>query len=246
MQKQIETIQNAFQQAYTRNNLILNLLNTIIANYDGSEVMHENIIKNSDINIYPHDESTDICEYLNNYKILKVKSTNFSIKEVQEIKTIDENNYFFNILKLKDGRIAAINSSGLRLYDPKNDYKQVHEIKLNEEKGLCQLDNGLIVTSSSSNIQLYSIDKDTLTCVFEIKAAHDGGLTKIISLPDNKFASSGYGGEVRVWEGTEPYTDIPLCSLALDNGQKGHSLIYMKEKNVIVFGIELHPHCVEL
>ena len=78
-QKQIETIQNAFQQAYTRNNLILNLLNTIIANYDGSEVMHENIIKNSDINIHPHNESTDICEYLNNYKILKVKSTNFSI-----------------------------------------------------------------------------------------------------------------------------------------------------------------------
>ena len=237
LQKQIESIQKAYQEAYTSNNLILNLLNSIIANYDGSEVMHENIIKNSDIKIYSYDESSDICDFFKNYKILNVKPTNFTINEVQEVKKIDDNHIFFNLLLLKDGRLAALNSSGLRLYDLKNDYKVVHEIRLDDVKGLCQLDNGLVATSTKSNIHFYSIEKDTSTLVFEIKAAHDGGITRIISLPKNKIASSGYGGEVRVWEVSEPYTDIPLCSLAVDNGQNGSSVIYMKEKNVIVFGL---------
>ena len=44
LRKEIENVQKAYEDSYNINSDILNLLNTIIVNYDGSEVMHENII----------------------------------------------------------------------------------------------------------------------------------------------------------------------------------------------------------
>ena len=68
LEKDIENVEKEYQAAYTRNSEILALLSTLIANYDGSEIMHDNIIKNSNIDIYDCPDEKDCYQYL----ILKV------------------------------------------------------------------------------------------------------------------------------------------------------------------------------
>ena len=187
LRKEIENVQKAYEDSYNINSDILNLLNTIIVNYDGSEVMHENIIKNGDINIVEAEDKKYGYEYFQNYRVIKTKE--ITIKEFQKINTINVDITVTDLVLLKDGRIAACCQGKIKVFDPKNNYNLDIEAKVEwcTSDGLCQVDSGLIVTSGKGNIHLFSLTKDSAKSEFVIEEA-SCDINKILSLPNNQFA----------------------------------------------------------
>ena len=153
LRAEIEKVQKAYEDSYNINSDILNLLNTIIANYDGSEVMHENIIKNSDFNIVNAEDERYGYDYFTNYRVIKTKE--IKMKEIQKVHKMNIDSMITNIILLKDGRLAACCHGQLKVYDLKNNYHlDIDErIEWADSEGLCQVDSGLVVTSGKGNIK---------------------------------------------------------------------------------------------
>ena len=241
LEKDIENVEKEYQAAYTRNSEILALLSTLIANYDGSEIMHDNIIKNSNIDIYDCPDEKDCYQYLINYHVIKTKDSN--IKEIKPLNTINVNNYATSIVLLQDGRIAGCAYGDIYVFDPKNNYNLDMKVKVEyaETKGLCQLENGLVVSSGRGDIKLFALQKDKAECVFTIEETHvpglDGKINKILALPGNKFASCSDDNTVKIWSGEQPYTDIAIAVLDSEEHSHAESAVYMKEHNYIVVGM---------
>ena len=237
LRKEIENVQKAYEDSYNINSDILNLLNTIIVNYDGSEVMHENIIKNGDINIVEAEDKKYGYEYFQNYRVIKTKE--ITIKEFQKINTINVDITVTDLVLLKDGRIAACCQGKIKVFDPKNNYNLDIEAKVEwcTSDGLCQVDSGLIVTSGKGNIHLFSLTKDSAKSEFVIEEA-SCDINKILSLPNNQFASCSKDSTVKIWSADQPFTDIPIAVLDPETDNRANSVIYIKESNKIVVGMD--------
>ena len=240
LRAEIEKVQKAFEDSYNINSDILNLLNTIIANYDGSEVMHENIIKNSDFNIVNAEDERYGYDYFTNYRVIKTKE--IKMKEIQKVHKMNIDSMITNIILLKDGRLAACCHGQLKVYDLKNNYHlDIDErIEWADSEGLCQVDSGLVVTSGKGNIKLFSLEKDSAKCEFSIQEAHnyDKTIYKIISLPNNQFASCSMDSTVKIWSADQPFTDIPIAVLDPEIETSANSVIYIKESNKIVVAMD--------
>ena len=239
LEKEIENIEKEYQAAYSRNSEILALLSTLIANYDGSEIMHDNIIKNSNIEIYDCPDEKDCYQYLINYHVIKTKDSN--IKEIKPLKEVKLELEATSIILLQDGRVAGCAHGDIYVFDPKNNYNldMKFRVQYAETKGLCQLENGLVVSSGRGHIKLFALQKDKAECVFTIEEAHssglDGTINSIIALPGNKFASCSDDKTVKIWSGEQPYTDIAIE--VLDSDCYARAVVYMKEHNYILVGM---------
>ena len=90
---------------------------------------------------------------------------------------------------------------------------------------MCQLDDGTIVSCSW--------DKSIMIGDYTIKSAHESWILKVITLPNNRIASSSFDYSIKIWKSNPPYSDIPIKVL------RGHSrdvtsLLYMKERDVMI------------
>ena len=239
LNSEIEKVQKAYEDSYNLNSDILNLLNTIIANYDGSEVMHENIIKNSDINIVDAESTKHGYEYFLNYRVIKRKE--IKIEEFQKINKINVKSNVTDLVLLKDGRLAACCEGKIKVFDPKNNYHLDIDAEVNNRasEGLCQVDSGLVVSSAKRNIYLFSLTKDSAKCEYVIEEANDyyKFIRKLLPLPNNQFASCCYMSTiVTIWSADQPFTDIPIALLDPEMSGWANSMIYIKESNKIVIG----------
>lgn len=130
-----------------------------------------------------------------------------NILEHQTIEEAKELNYHKarvnHIMILQDGRFASCSSDeSIKIY---NQYSFECELSFIGHIGSCtyidQLDNGKLLSSSGDGIiKIWSINQNSFNCIQTIFDAHFDWINKIISLPDNRFASSSYDMTVKIWK----------------------------------------------
>ena len=220
-------LESSYEESYKRNKDLLTCLQILIDNYDGTNTMKKNILDN-DINIYQCKDSDNIDKVIQYYKEYNIIEKKINIEEE---KTITEHTGCVNsLLRLKNGKVASCSDDKtIRIYDPSNDY---HCDRVNERysfcgiNSICQLDDDTIVSCSS--------DKSIMIGDYTIKDAHEGCISKVISLPNNRIASCG-DNTIKIWKSNPPYSSTPLKALV------GHlhyvdSLLYIKERDIMISG----------
>lgn len=284
LMRQINTIEAAYENCYTKNNLILTLLQTLIKNYNGSLII-EDTINNSNISIYKCKDSkslTEVIQYFNNYNIInpsddkrindKLKKKNIdkldsyinelenlktkgnttknektetiqppikseikpikaiNINTFQNIKTITlHTNTVESLLLLKDNKIASCSvDNTLKIYDPLKEYEKDRSYEYNASVlSICQLEDGTLVAALQS--------KAIIIGDLFILNAHDNKISKVITLPNNRIASSSYDKTIKIWASDLVYSTSPIAIL------EGHkyiieAIIYIKEKDLLISG----------
>ena len=220
----INETESSYEESYKRNMNILTFFKILIDNYDGSVEMKNTIMKKK-IYIYQVEEKRyvkDLIKYFNTYNIIEKIN-------IEEVKTIPDLRGS-SLLQLKDKRIASCSyDKTVRIYDPSNDYHCDQELKRHSKHiiSICQLEDGTIVSCSK--------DKSIIIGDYTIKKAHDDSIYKVITLPNNRIASSSKDTTIKIWKSAPPYSDTPIKVL------KGHdesvmSLLYIMEKDMMISG----------
>ena len=172
LRKKIEQVEKAYEDSYNRNCDMLNLLSTIICNYDGkSTTMYDNIIKNSTLIFSQCEDKSQSIQYFNDYSI--IKNEPIKGKEIKQIKVI--NKFCDHCFYMNDGRLCTFSRGGrVVVHDPNNDYKIDLEffVKWGSGNAICQLDDGKIVASGKKDIQIFKLGKDKEEEIFQIETAH--------------------------------------------------------------------------
>ena len=108
-----------------------------------------------------------------------------------------------------------------------NDYKctQVIERHTKGITSICEVDDGTIVSCSW--------DQSIMLGDYTINNAHDDWIYKVITLPNNRIASSSEDKTIKIWKSNIPYSDTPIKVL------EGHdtgviSIVYIKEKDIVI------------
>ena len=174
-----------------------------------------------------------ICDPIQNkYKISKRKSKlekNFNIS-IDHIKLIEDAPFqICSIILLQDERIAVQGRTKIKIYNPYDDYKCVDIITDVAMIGMCQLDNGHIVTAHEDNcLKIKSIDgllNDT------IPNAHINKINHLEALSNNRIAISSSNAIIKIW--VEKY-ETPFISYSLSLDSKVNSFCYIRNKNIII------------
>ena len=164
---QIEQVKNECINATNRNKDILNLINKLVSNYDGNEIMHENIIKNTNFDLAQNFDCKKAMEYFSSYSLLKGEK--FDLSEFKHSTTIPLT-IGDRFLMLKDGRLATANCNGeLNVTEPDNNFKEDFISCAGCQNGMCQLDNSKLVLLEEGKIKIFSVFKDTIQREFKIK-----------------------------------------------------------------------------
>ena len=144
---------------------------------------------------------------------------------LKSIQTIDINTPVYSLYVLNDKRIATCSEDGsVRILNPSKHYhidETFNRHDIFPTTGLCQLDDGTIVTTACPIIQIGS---------HENLSAHGGDISKIIILPNDRIASSSNDATIKIWKSNPPYSDTPIKVL------EGHtrivnSIVYIKERD---------------
>ena len=181
-------LKKLYDECLNKNITLLKILTIFVDNYDGSEVMKNNIYDNSNFFFY---EITSIgwklSEYYKQYIVIIPKEQwllNYKI-----IYSFPESFGTSNsLLLLQDKRIAVSGTSDvITIYDPAKNYqfeqKQMYKTSRDDQiYSLCQLKNGRLVCSSGNG---------SITIgAHVIKSAHIEKVNKVIILSNNRIASS--------------------------------------------------------
>ena len=262
---QINELETAYEKCYKRNNKILTSFKTLIYNYKSTQIniydceyshsysevlryFNEYTINQDRIN-RRHYETSILFSIINAKKplinLFIQNAISFSIKglrtvdinNIKGLKTItDHTDVIYSLLLLNDNRIASCsNDKTIRIFNPSNNYICEKVIKNNKEwiRTICQLDNGTIVSSSG--------DQSIIIDHFLIETAHNkflyDYLSKIISLPNNRFASCSGDTTIKIWKGSPPYSATPIHTLSGHSGWV-RSLLYIRERDVLISGSE--------
>ena len=220
-------LESSYEESYNRNKDMLAFIQILIDHYDGTIEMKNNIMDNS-INISECKDSKNIDEVIKFYKEYNIIRRKMQIEEVRCI--TEHTDYINSLFLLKDGRVASCsNDNTIRIYDPFNDYHcaQVIQRHSNGIKSICQLDDGTIVSCS--------FDGSIMLGDYTISNAHYSWMFSVITLSNNRIASSSDDTTVKIWKSSPPYSQKPIKVL------KGHSsnvtsLLYIKERNIMVSG----------
>ena len=100
-------------------------------------------------------------------------------------------------------------------------------------KYINQLENSKIITCTFDTIKIWSITQSSYQCDYTMEGAHDNYITKVISLPENRFASCSWDSSIKIWNSNDPYKLIQTL--------KGHtdhvnSIIFLKGKDKLISG----------
>ena len=183
------------------------------------------------INIYQNANDSELIKYFKNYSIIEKK-------QIEEAKCItDHTSSVFSLLLLKDKRIASCSRHyTIRIFDPSNDYHcdQVIERHSNSITSICELEDGTIVSCSA--------DKSIKIGNYTISNAHDEWINKVITLPNNRIASSSDDSKIKIWKSNPPYSNPPYSNTPI-KVLEGHNksiraLMYIKERNIMISGSE--------
>ena len=234
----INKIEASYEVSYNRNMNMLSFLQILINNYDGSTEMMNNILKNRIIIDKCKDNANvdDIIKYYNKYNIIEQKI--IINEEVKCIKTITSHYDSINsLLLLKDKRIASCSRHyTIRIFDPSNDYHcdQVIERHSNSITSICELEDGTIVSCSA--------DKSIKIGNYTIRNAHDEWINKVITLPNNRIASSSDDSKIKIWKSNPPYSNPPYSNTPIKvlegHNKSVRALLYIKERDIMISGSE--------
>ena len=143
------------------------------------------------------------------------------------------------LLLLKDGRLCTTNSlvpngdHSIKIFNPSNDYKC--EISINDFKGkvtsLCELENGILVSSSDCKLQFWKIGKDSYECLHSIPTGCS--FSQIVELPGDRLLTSRFS----IFETKEPYNfDNPLAVIKnpIDKSRQEKQILHLDDKDYII------------
>ena len=160
-------------------------------------------------------------------------------ENIKYIKSISEHKGWVNSLcLLHDNRFASCSNDGnIKIFN-KSTYECEITIPIGKKftlTSICQLDNNDILSSTNEkSILAFSISGNKYSLAFINKSAHDGWITKAISLPNNRYATSSNDNTISVWS-CAPYSEIPLTTL-IKHKQYINSMLYVKNKDLLISG----------
>ena len=147
------------------------------------------------------------------------------------IKTINvHSNKINSLILLNDNRIASCSSDKtIRIFNPSNNYhcdetitERIYSFDL-----IYQLEDGTLVSCTSEpSIHIGN---------FTIEKPHTITISKVISLPNNRMASSSYDKTIKIWKSAPPYSDTPI-KVFKDHSTIVISLLYIKERDIMISG----------
>lgn len=153
-------------------------------------------------------------------------------------KTINEHTGWVNSLcLLRDNRFASCsNDFTIKIF---NSSTFECEVTIKTDKlpllSICQLDNDdILVSSNKKTILSYSIQDNVPKLTFINKSAHDGWITKVISLPNNRYASCSNDETIKIWS-SAPYSNTPIKILG-QHSEYINSILYIKNKDLLISG----------
>ena len=138
---------------------------------------------------------------------------------VEEEKSINENlGTIESILFLKDGRLlCSFKKSTIKIYDVTKDYECVQTINDSSISpgGICQLDNGdLVFINHLTDLVISSLTPDGLIQEMKIHKPHHGDpysyISTLSTLSDNRVATTGPDGKLKIWDMNKPYQEKKL------------------------------------
>ena len=136
------------------------------------------------------------------------------INGLKEEKIIDSlNDSIYNLLLLKDGRIACcLGSNNLTIQILNlSTFKSELSLKGHYDviTSVCQIDNGFLISSSIDKcLCVWNIGNMKAPLEEVIFEDHYNGINKVISLSNNRIASCGGDGIIRIYYSNAPYTLI--------------------------------------
>lgn len=240
LRAKIRRAENGFKKSYELNKNIIDLIKVLLDNYNGSQVMLNNINENSDFRTmreyFDNDEST--IQHIEEYYILfSKKRKDYSIQF--EMCISDHNDSINKMIQLKDERIATCsNDKTIKIFNPYNDYQCELTFKEHKDKvlSLCQLTNGNIVSCSADNqMKIWSINWKDYTCLYSISNAISKEMLSFLDVSDNRMIAC-YRKYIDVWKGELPFTDTPIKKIDYFKNSAILSVMYYRETDKLIIG----------
>ena len=218
----IAKIESSYADSFYRNKSQLFYFLQAVINKDPSNDTNNTVFLYQCKKHYTFD---DVIKYYTDYTIIQKKR----YEDMKSIRVIREHACSVqSLLLLKDGKVASCSlDQTIKIYDPYFNYCCVKTLERHNDciNSICQLDDGTIVSCSK--------DHSIIIGDFTIEYAHGDEVFKIITLPNNRIASSSKY-LIKIWN-TKPPSIIPIKVL------RGHddtinSLLYIKEKDILISG----------
>lgn len=230
--KSVPKIEEAYEKCINDNKTIFEFKKLIIDNAVLNNSVFLELLKfSAHFTIYPFIEtnakSDSIVDYFNGFNFNIFKPTSQIDLPFSSVNSI---------ITLKDKRIALSgDSKDILILDPVNNYHIDITIKGHEAyvHALCQTESGLLISGDSfSNIKIWSLTKDSFTCLhtIESKTEEKQELEFFLQLPENRFAYF-FNKKIHIHSCEAPFTllqELPVENAYLSN------MIYLKEKDILI------------
>lgn len=233
------------------NGNLYNILKILIKNYQYSPRNYsiiKNIKTNAKLNFKRCEEYTDeislknINKYINFFKtnsIINVKTEEFNLKKVVNIKSMNfHSGPIDSLLLLNDGRFSSCGwDSSIFIY---NSHSYDIDIKIKEHlhpvSNICQLKNGILVSSSNENfIKLFELYNRTYKNVCTITITQNDFCHKIISMDHKRFCACTEFGYLVIWKELNNKSETEFKEIFNEkmNDSPLMSVIQLKNKNML-------------
>ena len=230
--KSVPKIDEAYEKCIKDNKKIFEFKQLIIENAVLNNSIFLELLKfSAHFTIYPFIEknakSDSIIDYFNGYNFDIFKPTNQIELPFSSVNSI---------ITLKDKRIAISgDSEDILILDPVNNYHIDITVKGHEAyvHALCQTENGNLISGDSfSNIKIWSLTKDSFTCLhtIESKSEEKQELEFFLLLPENRFAYF-FNKKIHIHSTEAPFA--LLKELSVENAYLSN-MIYIKEKDILL------------
>ena len=235
--KKDKKVKEAYDECKNRCENVVTLVKLFTLSYfKQNEQMIKNIVNNSTFNIrkWELSDQESTIEYFNTYCIF-IPEDNTDYNFIDTKTQFPSHQETINgLFKLNDERIAIYsNEKTIELLDPLNNFNVDIVIKGHPSGVLSmdQFDNDLVVSCSNSSIMLWSLTKDSYTCLHTIQSQKN--FTCVRALNNNHIAAAS-NNVIQIYDITEgKYSQTPIkeliCSNEIDN------MYYIKNKQLLSF-----------
>ena len=246
--KKDKKVKEAYDECKNRCENVVTLVKLFTLNYfKQNEQMIKNIVNNSTFNIrkWELSDQESTIEYFNTYCIF-IPEDNTDYNFIDTKTQFPSHQETINgLFKLNDERIAIYsNEKTIELLDPLNNFNVDIVIKGHPSGVLSmdQFDNDLVVSCSNSSIMLWSLTKDSYTCLHTIQSQKN--FTCVRALNNNHIAAAS-NNVIQIYDITEgKYSQTPIkeliCSNEIDN------MYYIKNKHILIATSEISDDVIFL